>query len=439
MIVGTPKYFFPAACCFFFLLVPFTLLFADQSPEGTEDTNQFPIYSVDSVDGLPHLLKQIQGKKFYLLGDGSHGTEEFYSYRKWFTRKLVSEQGVRIVVLEAEWDSAEKVDLYVRDLLSPDLGARQMLKEAFFRWPQWVWANEELVEFVQWLKEFNRGLKVGEKVRCYGMDMQMAVAASLTRLSKEWPENSPLGRKVSRLSAWWEPYRTEPLLFNHAYVIGSETGNLLASELLGAISQPTPELRRVLEMLVAVEKYYRTTSYDNYEAWNIRSHHFAKYVIDLLETENSNRGIVVWAHNSHVGDMSGTQLYNAGVVSFGQLIREAVGRDNVFILGSGTFQGTVLASSEWGEPVEEKVVPPAQGESVELILNLGDWPNPLLFWDSDGAREAWALPLYHRGIGVTYSPDDESPDNYLVTRLSDRYDGFVFWKTTHALQEMSPP
>jgi erythromycin esterase-like protein len=417
------------------------ILWAGQQADTPEQSaTTLPVFATDAVRGFPFLIEKMKGRQVTLLGDASHGTDEYYAFRKWVTRHLIEESGVRVWVLEAEWDGAQMVDAYIRALLPGEKGARQMLAEAFTTWPQWVWANEEMVEFVEYLKDFNSRLPPDRMVRCYGMDMQFAVRASLRFLAGQWPEGSLLWRKYRDLYGWWLPYLDNPMLFNQAYAEGRETGSLLATELLEAIAAPSPEQHRILAMLIAAEEYYRVMSHDKYEAWNIRSRHFAWYVRSLLASREGANGIVAWAHNSHVGDMSGTDVEDTGLTSFGRLMREALGSDKVFILGSAGYSGTVLAATDWGQPPVVMTVPPAREGSVEDLLNDGGWDNPLLMWENEEQARLWSSqPMWHRGIGVTYTPEAEMPGYYLTAKIAIRYDALVFWRKTRALRQMVAP
>ncbi len=196
---------------------------------------------------------------------------------------------------------------------------------------------------------------------------------------------------------------------------------------------------RVLKMLIAAEEYDRVMVLDEYAAWNIRSRHMSGYVMELIKNDPAEKGVVVWAHNSHVGDMSGAQVEGTGLVNLGLLLREEMGKENVFILGSASFDGSVLAAKKWGDPVEVFVGQPAKQGSVEYLLNTGEWENILLFWDNKEQSEKWNVPLFHRGIGVVYDPVIEDPDNYMISNISARYDALVFWKKTRALRTLMNP
>ncbi len=404
-----------------------------------EDSEELPVFAVDARQGLPFMLEKIKGKSVFLLGDASHGTEEYYAFRKRVTRHLIKDFGIRVLILEAEWDSVEKIDAYINGLLPSTIGPRQALRQAFTHWPEWVWANEELVEFVLWLKDFNRDLDPDNRIHCYGMDMQQAVGASLESLLKELDPDSRAAKLLADLVPWWQEYMDDPELYKRRIMDGTEKANLLATEILQSLENPEIKTRRLLQMLIAVEEYYRTMAEDQYHAWNVRARHMAGFVNDLIHTRSGRKGVVVWAHNNHVGDRGGVNLDDSGITNMGSLLREMVGREKVFTLGSSGYGGTVLGAKEWGLEVQVFKVPPTVEGSVESLLNGTEWENPLLFWADEKQRQLWNRPFLHRGIGVVYDPSSEYPDNYLIINVSQRYDALVFWKKTRSLRLLEMP
>jgi erythromycin esterase len=162
-------------------------------------------------------------------------------------------------------------------------------------------------------------------------------------------------------------------------------------------------------------------------------------VDELLGEPAGAKGMVVWGHNSHLGDMSATDVQNTGLLNLGRLTREHFGRDQVFILGSAGYEGTVRASREWYQEPLEMVVPPAAPGSVEAMLHAGGWDNPILLFENDEQRHQWSIDLLHRGIGVAYTPEAEMPSYYLTAKIGMRHDALVFWRKTRALRQMSPP
>lgn len=406
--------------------------------ESGED-GQLPVFGISADRAFPFLIERMRGKKAILLGDATHGTEEYYAFRKRVTRHLIREHGLRTVVLEAEWDGGKLVDDYICGRLPVDTCPRQMLIEAFPYWPAWVWVNEEMVEFVLWLRDFNSQRPPAEMVRVYGMDMQFAVATALAALEGTWPEDSAEHRLYLELRKWWQGYQDYPMNYNFAYARGEDGGNRGASELLASLPETAKEARRRLAMLIAAEEYYRVMSANQYQTWNIRSRHFLSVVDELLGEPAGAKGVAVWAHNSHLGDMSATDVQNTGLSNLGRMAREHFGRDQVFILGSAGYEGTVLASREWYQPPQEMVIPPAAPGSVEAMLYAAGWDNPLLLFEDQEQRDQWSIDLLHRGIGVAYTPDAEFPSYYLTAKIGVRYDALVFWRKTRALRQMMAP
>ena len=420
-----------------FLLLGWVCVPLADADESAEE--RLPVFGTDAGRAFPLLMEGMRGRSVFLLGDATHGTEEYYAFRKRVTRHLIRQHGLRAVVLEAEWDGGRMVDDYIRGRLQPDLDPRQMLLEAFPYWPAWVWANEEMVEFVLWLKDFNSRLPAEEMVRCSGMDMQFAIFSALVALEGSWPVGSREERLYEELRQWWVRYQDYPMGYNFAYAQGKDEGNRAASELLATLPAEASEQRRRLTMLAAAEEYYRVMSANQYEAWNIRSRHFTGHVAEQLAEPHGKGGVAVWAHNSHVGDMSSTDVQNTGLVNLGRLARERFGQDQVFILGSAGYEGTVLAAREWYEDPQEMVVPPALPGSVETMLYSGGWENPLLYFATEEQRRQWSLELLHRGIGVAYTPEAEMPSYYLTAKIGMRYDAMVFWRRTTALRQLVAP
>ena len=145
---------------------------------------------------------------------------------------------------------------------------------------------------------------------------------------------------------------------------------------------------------------------------------------------------VVWEHNTHVGDARFTDMADDGMVTVGQLAREAYGRGNVALVGFGSYRGTVIAGEEWGAPWEEMTVPPGREDSWEHVLHTALGGDGLLLFDGGSAElAAWRG---HRAIGVVYRPQYERFGNYVPTVLPERYDAFLFLDETTAVRPLLP-
>ena len=108
-----------------------------------------PFASIDTAD-LGPLLERIGDARVVLLGEATHGTSEFYRMRERISRELIVKKGFRFIAIEGDWPDAARVDHYVRHLEYPPAEWT-----AFARFPTWMWRNNEVRDFVNWLREHN--------------------------------------------------------------------------------------------------------------------------------------------------------------------------------------------------------------------------------------------------------------------------------------------
>jgi erythromycin esterase len=131
-------------------------------------------------------------------------------------------------------------------------------------------------------------------------------------------------------------------------------------------------------------------------------------------------------------------MKSAGMVNIGELGRKRYGAENVYLVGFGSYEGTVIAGDAWGAPMEEMEVPPARKGSIEEALHLrGDHNRYMLF--EEETSELFDMQLGQRAIGVVYHPQREKYGNYVPTIMSERYDAFMFFDTTQALHALHLP
>ncbi|WP_344653716.1 erythromycin esterase family protein [Cryptosporangium japonicum] len=375
------------------------------------------------------LLDRLGGARVVMLGEASHGTHEFYRRRAELTRRLIDERGFSFVAVEGDWPDCDRVDRAVRGGADP----RQALSE-FDRWPTWMWANEEVGDFVTGLREAN--LTRADPVGFHGLDVYSlweSLDEICAYLREHDPENLPAALAAVGCLG---PYGQDPQQYAWATVMGSTCAPPLV-ELLTTLRYRTTDLGILqnAEAAVGAENYYREMVSNGPESWNVRDVHMVNTLDRLLQHYGPGSKAVVWAHNTHIGDARATDMADVGMVNLGQLGRERWGDDDVVLVGFGSHRGHVLAGPAWGAPVEVMPVPPARAGSLEAILD-ASVPEPALFvFDDD--RPAWLTDtLAHRAIGVVYQPSREAYGNYVPTRLGDRYDAFVWLPETTALVPM---
>jgi erythromycin esterase len=408
------------------------------------------------AEDLDPLLDQVGAARLVLIGEASHGTSEFYRWRAELTRRLITEKEYSFVAVEGDWPDCHTVHCSVSGAPGAPADPREPL-DAFSRWPTWMWANEEVVDFTRWLREFNDRRSPASRVGFHGLDVYSLFAslrAVLDYLAEHEPDHLPAAREALRC---FEPYGEDPQTYALAsrLVPGGCEDEVIA--LLGELRQPDTaapatagavDARFVAEQnaeaAAGAERYYRAMVGGGPESWNVRDRHMADTLDRLLARYSTGEDepaakAVVWEHNTHVGDARATDMAAAGMVNLGQLARERHGRGAVVLVGLGTHRGGVIASNRWGGPVHRMPVPPAPPGSVEALLHEATGGADAAFVLQGQRDGAWSRAvLDHRAIGVVYHPAAEQRGNYVPTVLGDRYDAFLYCDHTTALRPLHP-
>jgi erythromycin esterase-like protein len=400
------------------------------------------------------LIGLIGDARFVLLGEASHGTHEFYRERALITQRLIQERGFTAVAAEADWPDAYRVNCYVRGE-SRDAGPEEALR-GFRRFPAWMWRNTDVVDFVRWLRTHNDALPPGaQRAGFYGLDlysMYASIEAVLAYLDRVDPQAA--GRARSRY-ACFDHYGEDSQAYGYAASFDlTQSCEQQAIQQLVELQQKAPEYMsrngRVAEdeffyaeqnarVVRNAEAYYRSMFRRRVSSWNLRDRHMAQTLDELvahLDRQGEPAKVVVWAHNSHLGDARATQMGVAGELNLGQLVRERYGRDSVLI-GFTTYSGSVTAASDWGGPAERKRARPALPESYETLFhNLGIPRLALRLRDAGRAASALRDPRLERAIGVIYRPETERLSHYFHARLSDQFDAVLHFDRTHAVEPL---
>lgn len=398
------------------------------------------------------LLALAAGKHFVLLGEATHGTAEFYRMRAEITRRLISELGFDMVAVEADWPDASRVDRYVCGATSES--AEAALAD-FERFPTWMWRNREVLDFVVWLREHNASLPQPARVGFHGLDLYSlyrsadAVIAYLNQLD---PEQAELARKrYAALDHVRDPqvYGYEAAMSLRPAAHEAVVRQLLELRARGEEYQRTDSLtafdaqfvaERNAAVVVNAERYYRAMFGTRVNTWNLRDAHMCDTLFALAKHGQARGGtgrVVVWAHNSHLGDARATEAHERGEWNLGQLVREA-GPKDALLVGFTTYTGHVSAASEWGADVEHKWVRPALAGSYEQLFHatrLDRFFLPL----TEAAAAPLREPMLERAIGVIYLPRSERGSHYFHASLPGQFDALFHLDETTALEPLSPP
>ncbi|HEY7253593.1 MAG TPA: erythromycin esterase family protein [Methylomirabilota bacterium] len=400
-----------------------------------------------SVADYDRLLERAEGASFVLLGEASHGTREFYRARADITRRLIVEEGFNAVAVEADWPDAYRVNCFVRG--ANDDGDTEEALADFRRFPGWMWRNAEVAGFVGWLREWNDSLPLeSPKAGFYGLDLYSlytSMEAVVEYLDEVDPEAAGRAR---RRYACFDQFGRDPQVYAYEVgIAGAEPCEQQAVEQLielrnmaadlasrnGSIDEDRHFYAEQNARLVAnAEEYYRAMFRGGIQSWNLRDRHMAETLDSLvghLERRIGRTKVVVWAHNSHLGDARATELGQAGELNLGQLVRERYGGE-ALLVGFSTYTGEVTAASEWGGPAERKRVRPALPDSWEDVFHRLEAPDLLL---GTGGLEGRRL---ERAIGVVYRPETERISHYFHARLANQFDAIVHIDETSAVEPL---
>lgn len=410
----------------------------------------FPTHPLRRASDLDPLLQAIGDARIVLLGEASHGTSEFYTWRTALTKRLIQEKGFQFMAVEGDWPDCFEVNAAIKHNQQTHAAAAQVLG-TFNRWPTWMWGNWEIVALVEWLREHNQALAEDKQIGFYGLDVYSlweSLQEILHYVEKQGDGAVQAAHKAFRC---FEPYSEDPQEYAQAVAFVSEDCEDEVTEMLRALRRqvkglPPGGLRAQEQKfnaeqnaLVAVnaERYYRAMIRGGSASWNVRDRHMMETLTRLLDLHGPKSKAIIWEHNTHIGDARYTDMRDDQMVNVGQLAREIYSRENVFAVGFGTYQGTVVAGKKWGAAPEVMTVPEARRSSWEYMLHQqlkGD--NALLFSEELRGHPLLTHSVGHRAIGVVYRPEFEQFGNYVPTQVPERYDAFMFFDQTRALHAL---
>jgi erythromycin esterase-like protein len=387
---------------------------------------------------LDPLLQLIGDARFVLIGEASHGTHEFYSIRAKITKRLIVEKGFNAVAVEADWPDAYRINRYVRGT-SDDAEAIDALGD-FKRFPTWMWRNADVLDFVGWLRDHNEAR--ASDVGFYGVDLYSlysSMAAVIEYLDKVDPE---AGRRARYRYACFEHAGEDPQSYGYAASFG------LTPTCEKEVVSQLVEMRRNYvgsdeafyaeqnaRLVLNAERYYRSMFAGRVSSWNLRDQHMAETIDALADHLGRDARIVVWEHNSHLGDARATEMGRQGELNVGQLMREAHG-DDTRLIGFTTYHGTVTAASEWDGPAEHKRVRPGMSGSYEALLHGAGVADFVLPLRGNAAARALAEERLERAIGVIYLPATERMSHYFAASLPRQFDAVIHIDETRAVEPL---
>ena len=390
---------------------------------------------------LDAMLARIGDARVVLLGEASHGTSEFYRMRDRISRELIAKKGFRFVAIEGDWPDAARVDHYVRHMEYPPSEWT-----AFARFPTWMWRNNEVRAFVDWLRAHNAPLKPAERTAFHGLDLY-SLYDSIGAVLRYLDEVDPATARVARARyGCLTPWQSDPATYGHAALTGAYPS--CESEVVVVLTDLLHKRRAYAErdgekfldaiqnarLVTNAEQYYRIMYYGSRASWNLRDSHMFETLKTLLAFYGPKSKAIIWAHNSHIGDAAATEMSSRGEYNIGHLCQKEFGAQS-FAIGFGTHSGTVAAASNWDGPMEIKNVRPAVAESYERCCHdsrIASFCLDLRQSASD-AVEGLRKPRLERAIGVIYRPETELASHYFQAILPDQFNEYIWFDQTRAV------
>jgi erythromycin esterase-like protein len=423
-----------------------------------------PDAAIDTLHGALHpltgeapdydaLLELVGDARIVLLGEATHGSHEFYGERARITRRLIEEKAFTTIAIEADWPDAYRVNRFVRG--SDDDGDADAALSGFRRFPVWMWRNSDTVRLVDWLRRWNAHART--PVGFYGIDLY-SMFASIQAVLRYLDDVDPDGARRARYRySCFDQFGED----SQAYGYAAEFGLARPCE-DDAVAQLVELQRRAADLasrdgripedefffaeqnarLVRnAEEYYRTMFDRRTSSWNLRDRHMTDTIAALVDHFDRRHGttrVIVWAHNSHIGDARATEMHERGELNVGRLARERWGND-VRLIGFTTYSGGVTAASDWGEPAVRKRIRPALPDSWESLFHELGTPRFLLpLRGADHVRRALPDERLERAIGVIYRPESERVSHYFRADLSRQFDAVIHIDETTPLEPLEP-
>jgi erythromycin esterase len=399
----------------------------------TTSTGAIPYYPLENDEDLEVLVNEIGDARVVLLGESTHGTHEYYTWRAAITRKLIEEKGFDFMAIEGDWDDSYKINQFIQKTEDDSVAAIEVLKQ-YDRWPSSMWGNYEMVPLLQWLSHYNQDRT--QKVGFYGLDLYSFW---------EWTEqgtdvkDTAIQNAIKHVRDFFIGYRNDAMAYADSLRRLKQDGRAVVEHLWNEVQkvtrgkQPKDEAEFLLYqhawLTLNGERYFRTSIKDRVKAINLRDGHMAETIKRVLNFYGQHSKAVIWVHNGHAGNAQYSSMGSAGYTSVGELLKNQLGRSKVFSVGFGTYKGSVMAGYTWNGKIQKQTVLPAKGGSWEYLLHELSPQNKIILSKEVEDHIALNKWIEFRSVGAAY----KGTAIYNVSIIPKRFDAFVFIDSTTAL------
>jgi len=398
---------------------------------------------LETVASLDQLIGVAGEKKLVMLGEASHGTHEYYYWRDQISRRLIEDRGFNFIAVEGDFASLYELNRYIKNKEGAAKSARDVLSK-LNRWPTWMWANEEVVALAEWLRSYNDKLAEEDKIGFYGMDVYDEWHSKSEVLRMLEGHDEIILKYVQTQYDCFNPYKGQSWEYARAVKRGRRACAKATKEVVNFIRDQRHKfdglsddeyfylLQNALIVHNAEEFYRESIASRNSTSWNSRVFHMHSTINDLFSLYGEDAKGIVWAHNTHIGDANYTNMRNSGEKNIGQLSRELLGMENVFLIGLTSYEGKVMAGRDWGAPMREMTIPKAIRGSVESEMNKVGLDAYYVLFNKEDRKEKNLKVVGHRAVGVVYNPSRDR-HQFVPTIVPLRYDALLFFSKTTAL------
>jgi erythromycin esterase-like protein len=397
----------------------------------------------DRLANLKNWVKEISEHRIVMLGESTHGTKEFYEIRREISELLIQNHGFNFIAVEGDWPPFQKINQYIESGKPKD---KKNLFQSFHRWPSWMWANDEMVPLIDWMRTKKMG-------KIYGLDVY-SLFDSIAHVKHFLKGvDSDLAVRIMRRYNCFEPYAHDEMTYAKSLIkfplgcqdeVVSNLRELLRLRLHDTQLSPSElfDVKQNARIIDHADKYYRAMISGEAKSWNIRDQHMLDSLENLLNFHGPESKAIVWAHNTHIGDYHATDMLENDYINLGGLAREKFGQENIYLVGFGSYEGEVTAGPAWGAQEQIMKLPAAPLGTYESYFHKAaiELNSHLLITRLRSLDSTSPLfrRLGHRAVGVVYDPTNESRknSNYVPTELANRYDAFVFVDKSSALKAL---
>lgn len=398
------------------------------------------------------LLEQIGDSRFVLIGEATHGTQEFYQTRIEITQQLIQKKGFMAVAIEGDWPDAHRVHRYIQGRSADN---NKSALDDFKRFPTWMWRNVTMPPFLKWLHDYNMLPDTTTKIGFYGLDLY-SINASIQAVIHYLKNVDPVAAEQAKKSySCFDHLNVDPQMYG--YLTNKRIKKSCIVEVLETLYELQHNAFKFLHdkdqsaeddyffaaqnarLVKNAEAYYRSMFEGHIASWNIRDRHMVEtlnVITDHLENHYKQPAkLVIWAHNSHLGDARATEMGTQGEINIGQLVREQ--HTDTYSIGFSTYEGFVTAASNWDEASECIQIVPGLPGSYEDLFHLIYPKNFILTMRGNEELEHFLkIPRLQRAIGVIYRPETERQSHYFFTRLPYQFDSIIHFDKTSALKPL---